>query len=164
MNIKITKLTDEALMRKACKFTISAESSMTLDKIYRCEHSPMRTQIFVVEMFDIPTFVSVHLVRHAQGVTHFVKSNRDDRPGYSGDAGRMQPVNHMMLANAQALVNMARKRLCAKAHKETVNVMLHIRKAVGQVDPSLASFMVRECEYRNRCNELKTCGYFKERK
>lgn len=161
MQIIVTKLTDESLMRKACAYTIGRESSMTLDKIYRAEHSPMRTQIFTVEMIDIPTFVSVHLVRHNQGVTHFVKSNRDDRCG-NGTETRETPVNHLMLINAQALINMARKRLCYKAHPKTVAVMRAIRLSVWEEDPALADYMVPECEYRNGCNELKSCGYFKK--
>lgn len=160
MIIEVTKLTDESLMREACAYTINAESKMTLPRIYQCEHSPMRTQIFWVEMVDIPTFVSVHFVRHKHGVEHFVKSNRNDRPSYTGDAGREHPVNHAMLCNAQALINMARKRLCFKAHPETVDVMVKIKIEVGKTDPALAQFMVPECLYRNGCNELKSCGFY----
>jgi len=159
MKITVTKITDDALMRLACSYTINAESKMTLDKIYRCEHSPMRTQLFTVEMVGIPTFVSVHFVRHKHGVEHFVKSNRDDRGGEKAD--RDTPVNHLMLCNAQALINMARKRLCSKAHKETINAMIYIREAVREVDPDLAIFMVRECEYRQGCNELRSCGFWR---
>ena len=119
--VKVTKITGADLMRLACSYTISAESEMTLDKIYQCEHSPMRTQMFVVEMKDIPTFVSVHFVRHKHGVEHFVKSNREDRASHTGDSGRWHPVNHMMLCNAQSLVNLARKRLCRKASKRERN-------------------------------------------
>lgn len=160
MQIKVTKLTNEDLLRKACSYTISAESKATLGKMYKCEHSPIRTQLFVVEMIDIPTFVSVHFVRHHVGVDHWVKSNREDRQGYSGDAGRLQPVNHMMLINAQSLINFSRKRLCYQAHAETVKVMRAIKSGVAVVDPGLAERMVPECLYRNGCNELKPCGYF----
>ena len=160
MEIKVTKLTDEALLRKACSYTINAESKAILGKMYKCEHSPIRTQLFVVEMIDIPTFVSVHLVRHHVGIDHFVKSNREDRPGYSGDSGRLQPVNHMMLVNAQALINLARKRLCFQAHRETVKVMQAIKTEVAKVDQDLANRLVPDCLYRNGCNELKSCGYF----
>lgn len=160
IKIVAKKLTDVSLMQEACAFTINKESKMTLDKIYQCEHSPCRTQMFKIEMYDIPTFVSVHLVRHKIGVEHFVKSNREDRPGYSGqDLGRRQPVNHMMVLNAQTLIQMARKRLCGGTHAETRQVMIMIRESIQMVDPDLAKYMVRECEYRNgRCPELKSCG------
>ena len=160
MKVIVTKLTDINLMRKACSYTINSESKMSLDKIYKCEHSPMRTQLFVIEMIDIPTFVSVHFVRHKHGVEHFVKSNRPDRQGYTGDTGRNHPVNHMMLCNAQALINMARKRLCRKASKETIDIMHMIKEGVLTVDPDLYNYMVPECEYRKGCNELTSCGRY----
>jgi hypothetical protein len=162
MEIKVTKITDVTLMQKACSYTINKESKMSLNKIYKTEHSPLRTQMFVVEMIDIPTFVSVHLVRHKIGVEHFVKSNREDRPGFSGDLGREQPVNHMMLLNAQALIQMALKRLCSTTHAKTKEVIEKIKYLVEQVDPDLAKYMVPQCIYRGGiCQELMCCGYNK---
>ena len=161
MRITVEKITDVELMREACSFTIDAPSRAGLRTMYRCEHSPIRTQMFVVRMYDIPTFVSVHLVRHKIGVEHFVKSNRDDRPGYSGEIGREHPVNHMMLINAAALIQMARKRLCGQASTKTQEVVGAIRSGVGAVDPDLALHMVPECRYRNGyCPEIKSCGRF----
>ena len=164
MKIIVDKVVGEEWMQEACKFTSGGGSTtMTLKRVYGCEHSPMRIQRFMVRMYDIPTFVSVHLVRHSVGVVHFVKSNREDRPGCTGDTGRMHPVNHMMDINAQALINMARKRLCSKAHAETIKVMKEIKAQVMLVDPDLAESMVRECEYRRGCHEERSCGYFKAR-
>jgi len=107
-------------------------------------------------MIGIPTFVSTHLVRHSIGVTHYVESNRDDRGGQ--DVDRNTPVNHAMLINAQALMAMARKRLCGNAHRETVKVMIAIKNAVREVDPDLAQAMVPDCVYRGSCYELNSCG------
>lgn len=161
MQIKITKLTDVALLRRACEMTWKGggkPSSMTLKRIYDCEHSPIRTQLFWIEMLGVQSFVSVHFVRHKIGVEHFVESNREDRGG-SGDVNRLTPVNHGMLVNAQALINMARKRLCFKAHKETRDAMQAIRDEMAEVDPDLSMFLVPECEYRQGCHEPKTCGW-----
>jgi len=159
MKIEIEKITDEGLLRWACGLTINAESNITLDKIYANEHSPIRTQLFKITMFGIPTFVSTHFVRHTIGATHFVKSNREDRSGYTGDAGRHQPVNHGILCNAQALIQMARKRLCYKSHIETVFTMSKIRTGVMKIDRELALKMVQECSYRGGvCHEDKPCG------
>lgn len=159
MKITVTKLTDDSLMRKACEFTMhGVKSKMTLDTIYQTEHSPVRTQLFTVEMIDIPTFISVHLVRHSIGVTHFVTSNREDRGG-TGEETRYTPINHCMLINAQALIAMARKRLCGQAHLVVQGIMECIKDEVATVDPDLAKYMVRECEYRNgKCSELRPCG------
>jgi hypothetical protein len=157
--IQIKKITDKSLLDLACSYTSGQPVDVkNMEKMYLSEHSPIRTQLFLIEMQDIPTFVSVHLVRHNQGVMHFVKSNRIDSGSYSGDKGRLQPVNHMMIANAQALINMARKRLCGKASIETQQVMLDIKAGVYEIDKELASCMVMECEYRNGCHEFKSCG------
>lgn len=161
MHIEVQKLTDLDLMREACEFTMhssGSSSSMSLEKMYKCEHSPMRTQLFTVKMYEIPNFVSVHFVRHKHGVEHFVQTMRDDR-GADFVADRNTPTNHMMLCNAQAIVNMARKRLCYKAHEKTQMVMRAIKWQVHCVDIFLAERMVPECKYRgNVCNELKPCG------
>jgi len=162
MIINITKLTGVDLLRKACSFTTHGQidSVVTLDKIYRCEHSPMRTQIFWIEMRGIPSFVSTHLVRHKIGVESFVQTMRDDR-GANEVANRLTEVNHAMLINAQAVISMARKRLCFKAHKETRLLMEAIKEIMERVDMDLALALVPECEYRGGvCHELKSCGRY----
>lgn len=148
-------------MQRACASTLGTESSgITLEKIYRCEHSPMRTQLFWIEMKDIPTFVSVHFVRHKIGVEHFVQSKRYDRATYVEVPNRFTPVKHSMLINAEALITLSRKRLCRQASIETIAVMQAIKDAVAAVDPDLATHMQPNCVYRNGCPELKPCGFF----
>lgn len=163
MEITVRKLTDVNLMRRACELTMNGgkESKATLRGMYDCEHSPMRTQIFWIEMRGIPSFVSTHFVRHKIGVEHFVKTNRDDRGGDT-EVTRMTPVNHGMLVNAQTLVNMARKRLCLKAHPEAVLVMKRIKEVLAEVDSDLAECLIPECRYRRGCHEPKSCGYFQK--
>lgn len=158
MNITVTKLTDKSLMDKACSFTAGHDVEVrSMKKMYLSEHSPIRTALFWVEMHDIPTFVSVHLARHKIWVEHYVKSNRPDRGG-DEESNRHTPVNHAMLLNAQALINMARKRLCSKASVETQEVMRRIKQEVAKVDPELAECMVEECLYRRGCYEFQSCG------
>lgn len=110
-------------------------------------------------MDDIPSFVSTHFVRHKFGVEHFVRTNRDDRGG-SDSVDRWTPVTHCMLLNAQALINMARKRLCNMSHRETVNVFREILKGVHEADPELFPFLVPECVYRKMCPEPRGCGWY----
>lgn len=160
MKITATKLTNIDLARRACQFTTHAHaaSSITLERLYAMEHSPIRTQIFAVEMVGILNFVSVHFVRHHVGVDHYVQTMREDR-GADTIADRFTPTNHLMIANAQTLINMARKRLCYKASFETREVMAKIRTAVGGIDPALGNVMVPECHYRGFiCHERKACG------
>lgn len=157
--VKVEKITDLDLLQWACSMTIDSESEMSLERIYRNEHSPMRTQLFKISMFGLPTFVSTHFMRHPIGVVaHFGKTLRDDRGG-PDDANRWTPTNHGMICNAQALINMARKRLCFKSHHATVRQMRMIRDGVMAVDPDLAYRMVPECLYRGGiCHEDKPCG------
>ena len=160
MEVIVKKLTDESLMRRACEMTMHGkESKMTLRDMYFCEHSPMRTQLFWIEMLGIPSFVSVHFRTHGTGIEHFVTSNREDRGG-DEKVDRWTPVNHGMLINAQALVNLARKRLCTKAHSETRNVMYAICDEIRNIDLGLMQRLVPECVYRGGCFELKTCGWY----
>jgi len=163
MDVVVKKITDIDLMLNACESTFVGKSNMTLDKIYKCQHSPIRTQIFWVELKDIPTFVSVHLVRHKIGVEHFVLSRREDRGGGpNSQSNRLTPINHSMLINAESLINMSRKRLCGKASKETQEVMNLIKEGVSKCDEVLAKYMMPECHYRNMyCPELKPCGKYK---
>ena len=164
MKVTAKKLTGLSEMRRACEMTLHSgkASRMWLPEIYKCEHSPIRTQMFWIEMCDIPTYVSVHFVRHKVGVEHFVMSNREDRGG-TGKEDRMSPVNHGMFLNAQTLIQLARKRLCGKADPRTRKVMKEVVKAVDVVDPALTPFLVPECVYRNGyCLEPKSCGYIEK--
>lgn len=163
MKITVIKLTHPDLARLACQYTMHshAASTITLNKLYAMEHSPIRTQLFAVEMQEIPNFVSVHFVRHHVGVDHYVQTMRVDR-GADKVANRMTPTNHLMIVNAQALINMARKRLCHKASPETRAVMENIRTAVGGIDNALGNVMVPECTYRGGvCHERSMCGKVK---
>lgn len=160
MKISVAPLTDIAFVRRACEMTMHGQTSkISLRKIYQCEHSPIRLRKFWIEFSGIPTFVSVHFVRHKIGVDHFVQSMRDDLYVDSTKVvDRNTPVNHGMDINAQALIAMSRKRLCYKSHVKTVGVWRKLTRAVAKVDPDLADFMVPECVYRNGyCPELKEC-------
>lgn len=161
MKITVKKLTDVDLMRRACEMTMKGhKSNATLKDMYSCEHSPIRCMLFWVEMIGIKTFASVHFTRHKIGVEHFVMSNREDRGGEK-EVNRNTLVNHGMLINAQALINMARKRLCKKAHPETLKTFKKICNEIKKIDPDLYIAMVPECVYRRKCHELKSCGWYK---
>lgn len=163
MDISVRKLTDKSLVDLSCSYTVDHEVNVkNMVKMYKSEHSPIRTQMFAIEMKGIPTYVSVHLVRHKFGVEHYVKSNRPDRGG-DAKADRDTPVNHLMVVNAQALINMARKRLCGVASIETKIVMQKIWYCINEIDPDLAQCMVADCEYRQGCHEFNSCGYWSSR-
>jgi len=122
----------------------------------------MRTQLFCIELRDIPTFVSVHLVRHSQtGQQHYVGTNRSDR-GAKEIADRNTPVDHMMLLNAQHFIDISKVRLCHKASEETRNVWSKVVHELMTVDLDLAANCLPKCVRRKGCNELKSCGLWQK--
>lgn len=132
------------------------------DKLLRCEHSPIRTLMFTIQLVDVPYWVSVHLVRHKFGIEHYVKSQRNDRQSEydRNSAPQNAPVNHIIDVNAQELMFMARKRLCSKAAAETKQAMEMIVEAVVQVCPEFGPHLVPQCVYLGRCPEMYGCGMF----
>lgn len=124
------------------------------------EHSPLRTLMFTIEMKDIPYYNSVHFSRHKYGVEHYVKSQRSNTDRDNEIQGAL--VNHIMDINAQALINMSRKRLCHKADINTRKIMEEIVSNICKICPEFEGYLIPECLYRNRCPEFKTCGLFNE--
>lgn len=123
MQVTVTKITNYEMLRRAAAATVRNDcagiDSLTM---YVAQHSPIRSQIFEVQMDDIPVAYSTHLLRHNIGYDfQGALTHRDDRGG-DGDAvvTRLTPTKHMMILNAQALINMARWRLCFKAHEITL--------------------------------------------
>ena len=206
MNIEIQKITNIDLVRRACGATTGKDSKITLSKIYKCEHSPIRTQLFWIDITDMPLFVASQLVRSHVGVQFFQLSKRTDRGGedfraicqqindkikssavniestlYSADDtiscldsicdeiqqlpskfDRYTPTDLSFIINAEALINMAKKRLCTKASPETREVMMIIKEKIKDVDPDLYNFLVPTCIYRGGiCPELKSCKFCK---
>ena len=128
--------------------------------ILLAEHSPIRLIRFKWKWKSLKSWVSVHFVRHKIGIEHWVTTQRSDRTGVDRDSSPQNaPVNHMCEANAQALINISRKRLCTQASPETRKAWQEVKYQVSEVDPVLASVMVRECIYRGFCPEMRCCGY-----
>lgn len=152
---------DLALRTIGRKFVGAYVTPEWKDKMLTAEHSPIRTLMFTIEM-EIPYFVSVHFSRHYTGVVHYVQSQRNDRQhNYDRErAPQGAPVIHTMDINAQALMNMARKRLCGMADPTTRYVMMMICDEVIKTNPEFNSHLVPSCLYQNRCPEFYSCGYF----
>ena len=139
-------------------------------KMLLAEHSPIRLLEFDWSWFDIRQWVTAHLVRHHEGCEKFVHTQRGDRrkilEEYNVETRDELPqgaLNSMdMTANAQALINISRKRLCNCASKETREAWKQVKEAIREVDPVMASKMVPECIYRGFCPEfLSPCGFSK---
>lgn len=130
--------------------------------ILLAEHSPIRKIRVAWRWSDLPSWVSVHFVRHKIGIEHYVSTQRSDRTGSDRDSARQDaPVDHECDANAQSLIFISRRRLCAQASRDTREAWLDVKDAIAKTDPILASVMVRECIYRGFCPEMNGCGYDK---
>lgn len=127
------------------------------------EHSPIRTLMFEWEWINLPYWVGVHIVRHHEGIIHFVSSQRNDLQNKYDrrKAPQDSPVNHRCFANAQAILNISRARLCLNASPETRKAWMMVLEALEPYAPELVALCVPPCIYRNGfCPEVfKPCGY-----
>ena len=132
-------------------------------KILEARHSPIRHLMFSFYLKDIPSWVSVHLVRHHVGFQPFVKSQRNDRQNdYDRTkAPQDSPVDMIIDLNAESLMTLANKRLCNQASKETRDVVRKICDIVLEKYPEFEGLLVPMCEY-GRCHEMNPCGKYKK--
>ena len=139
-------------------------------KMLLAEHSPIRLVEFEWTWNGIKQWVTTHIVRHHEGCEKMVHSQRGDRRAileeYGVETRDQLPQgaeNDMdMTANAQALINISRKRLCSCASSETRTAWKQVQESIRKVDPIMAEKMVPECIYRGFCPEfMNPCGYSK---
>ena len=173
------------------KEPINKEPSVKFKKeILLAEHSPIRLLEYDFTISNIRQWVTVHLVRHHMGCEKFVHTQRQDinkeiekitaevikqlsevnmlREGWKERDYMFQgETNDMdMTCNAQAFINISRKRLCKGcASYETRMAWEIIIEALREIDPILASVCVPECIYRGGfCPEIKRCCGFNKSK
>lgn len=158
MEIRVDAVNSSDWRKLAFDSTVRFNTNVGDLEAYMMEHSPIRVEIYCVRMIQVPVFASTHFVRHGIGCDHFILTQRDDRGGV--DEGRWTPTNHTIFMNAQALINVARERLCLKSHSETVKIMSLLKKEIGEINPALEQFLVPNCVYRGGlCKEGRnTCG------
>lgn len=138
-------------------------SSTWKTKLVAAEHSPLRAVMFKITFENIPSWVSVHYVRHGKFAEHFVSTQRPDRTGSKLDRGQIPQgalVTHVILTNAAEILAISRKRLCAKASYETRwlwGQVVERLRAAGETELALACRA--DCAYRGGvCHELQGCG------
>ena len=168
MDIEILKHPTEEdwmLCKKCTLVTVSKESNLPPTdewkvKLLKANHSPIRTLQFCFRLTDIPYWVSVHLCRHVHA-TPFVSTQRNDRQAKydRGKAPQDSPVNMCWYMNAEELITIAHKRLCAQASKETRDIIRMICNKVVEVNPEFKDLLVPLCAYRGGlCEEFNCCG------
>ena len=173
---KLEKVTSWKRVLNAARRTIGKKpidkepSNSWKAKLLLAEHSPIRLLEFDWTWGEIQQWVTTHLVRHHEGCEKFVHTQRVDRnpelEGLSRDELPQGLLNDMdTTANAQALINISRKRLCSCASKETREAWKQVKEAIREVDPIMADKMVPECIYRGFCPEfINPCGYANTKK
>ena len=167
--VTLWKRTLNAARRTIGKAPLDKEPSKSWEaKMLLAEHSPIRLLEYEWTWADIMQWVTTHLVRHHEGCEKFVHTQRGDRRAildeYNVSSRNELPqgaTNDMdMTANAQALINISRKRLCSCASKETREAWKQVQDAIREVDPVMADKMVPECIFRGFCPEfMNPCGY-----
>lgn len=169
MQVKVTRLTDWALVvdearRTSWKGSLGHEPSRAfMMASLMSRHSPIQALIFKIEFEGIKSWCSVHFVRHHTVDGHWVSSQRPDRHDVGVPRDELPQgalVNHDIILNAQEILYISRKRLCAQASPETraawQMVVDELRK-IGEVE--LAAFCKPECWWcGNQCPEMKPCG------
>jgi sarcosine oxidase delta subunit len=159
-------------------------------KILLAEHSPIRLLEYDFTIENIRQWVTVHLVRHHEGCEKFVHTQRQDindqielitknvikalsdlgliRDGWKERDYLFQgQENDMdMTCNAQAFINISRKRSCKGcASTETRMAWEIVIAMLKEYDPILAEKCVPECLYRGFCPETdRCCGYVNTKK
>ena len=166
MKIEITKVTSWKDVLNAARFTqrkepLDKEPSRAFKKnIIKAEHSPLRCLMFNIDFYDIPNYVSVHLVRHVHAQP-FVSTSRPDIDGKQiprEEQKKIDPVNMRLFLNAQEIIHISRVRLCNKAEKETRKIWNMVVEELKKIEPELAAACVPNCIYRGMCPEIKSCG------
>jgi hypothetical protein len=171
--LELKPLTTFANVREAARITAHKRDVSTkplanyaLNNYFLSEHSPIRSFIIRVKFYDISRRVAMHLVRHVHSLP-FVSSTRPDRfPNQKDD----QIVDMIQDFNAQALIDMARKRLCLMSYPETVKTIRELKHELMCYESSerteqeavraLGSFLVPNCVYRGGCPENSGCRFY----
>lgn len=166
MKIEITKVTSWTDVLNAARFTQRKEpksgepSIKWKKKIIKAEHSPLRCLMFNIDFYDIPYYVSVHLVRHVHAQP-FVSTSRPDIDGNQlprEEQKKSDLVNMRLFLNAQEIIHISRVRLCGKAEFTTRNAWREVINELRKIEPELANACVPSCFYRGFCPEIKSCG------
>ena len=169
MLTKITKVNaDWTDVKNECRNTVNKEATEkepTIDfkkKILISEHSPIRLIEIKWRWEGIKSWISVHFARHWLDWDKWISTQRNDRTGVDRDKSPQDtPVNYDGKGNAQALINVARFRLCNSAHPETRAYMEDLKESIHEFEPELSDVMQRNCIYRGGCPEFNPCPYWK---
>jgi hypothetical protein len=167
MNITVRELTNNQEVLNRCRVTVwkeglEKEPSVTfMENIYKSEHSPIRDKWFNIQIRGIRSWVATHFVRHSIGYTPYVSTQREDRIEYEGnrdDRRQGELVNMDITLNAQAFINVSKKRICGQADIKAQDVWNDVLKVLKTIDRPLYDNCVPECVYSGFCREITPCN------
>lgn len=171
MKTKIKKIAvDWTEIKNECRHTDNKEdtSKEATEKFVKqlliSEHSPIRLARIKWSWDGIKSWISVHFARHWLGWEKWVSTQRTDRTGVNRDKSPQDtPVNMDVEANAQALINVSRYRLCKQASKETREYMMDLKASIKEEgQKEISNVMVPNCIYRMGCPEFDCCGHIQK--
>ena len=170
INTKIQKVDCDWIdVKNECRSTVNKDATDTpaspefKKKLLISEHSPIRLISVKWRWEGIYSWVSVHFARHWLGWDKWVSTQRTDRTGVDRNKQPQDTeVNMDVRANAQALINVARVRLCFQASDETRSCMENLKENIHDELPEVADVMVPNCVYRGGCPEFTQCGFWKK--
>ena len=124
------------------------------------EHSPIRELTVRWAWNGIKSWIATHYSRHR--FECYIGTQRSDRTGINRDnlpQGTLVNMNNS--ANAQQLIDVARKRLCYQSSIETRKYMRSLKRELYlSGEKELSNVLVPSCVYRCGCPEFSNCGYF----
>ena len=171
MKTKIKKIAvDWTEIKNECRHTDNKEDTFKeatekfIKQLLISEHSPIRLARIKWSWDGIKSWISVHFARHWLGWEKWVSTQRTDRTGVNRDKSPQDtPVNIDVEANAQALINVSRYRLCKQASKETREYMMDLKASIKDAgQKEISDVMVPNCIYRMGCPEFKCCGHIQK--
>lgn len=153
----------DAAMTTVGKDAGHTPSSEWKRRMLLCEHSPIRKLIVKWKWTSLLWWVQTHFTRHHVGVEWHVSTSRTDRTGIdrTEEGSQSNLISVEGEANAQAVINISRKRLCMMASKETRAAWSLFLLNLKTQEPELVNISVPDCIYRGHCYEYTSCGYFK---
>lgn len=171
MKTKIKKIAvDWTEIKNECRHTDNKEDTFKeatekfVKQLLISEHSPIRLARIKWSWDGIKSWISVHFARHWLGWEKWVSTQRTDRTGVNRDKSPQDtPVNMDVEANAQALINVSRYRLCKQASKETREYVMDLKASIKEKgQKEISNVMVPNCIYRMGCPEFKCCGHIQK--
>ena len=169
MKTQIKKINaDWTDIKNECRSTVNKEATDNkpsydfITNLLISEHSPIRLATIKWRWEGIKSWISVHFARHWLGWDKWVSTQRSDRTGVDRNKSTQDtPVNMDINANAQALINVARYRLCYQASQETRQYMEDLKRSIDEAgEHEIALVMQPNCIYRCGCPEFQSCGYW----